>query len=397
MPTSVIDRRHQQLRRLYEAAERDRNPRRFFEDLRIGFETKEIKPHEFRLRPLFEQFVENGRELVDSWNPQHGGGVNLLEAGSAVDTSAFSNITGQIVYSEILAKMEMEDMVFSKLIPTVPTQFNGEKIAGIGRMGDEAEIIGEGQIYPTVGVNEDWIETPATTKRGLIVPVTKEAIFFDRTGVLLDRCREVGEWLTVNKEKRAIDCFIDENSTAHRYKWKGVAYATYQATSPWDNVTASNALVDWTDIDNAEQTLNNIIDPHTGEPVVIGATDLVVTKQLEATAFRIINATEIEVTTPGYATSGNPTGTLVANPYRGRYTLRTSRLLAARLATDTHWFLGNIAKQCRYMENWPITVVQAPNNSEAEFQQDVVQRFKASERGAYVTVEPRVTTQCTVA
>ena len=34
-----------------------------------------------------------------------------------------------------------------------------------------------------------------------------------------------------------------------------------------------------------------------------------------------------------------------------------------------------------YMENWPITVVQAPANSEAEFNQDIVARFKASERG----------------
>ena len=33
------------------------------------------------------------------------------------------------------------------------------------------------------------------------------------------------------------------------------------------------------------------------------------------------------------------------------------------------------------MENWPITVVQAPVNSEAEFIQDIVVRFKASERG----------------
>ena len=34
------------------------------------------------------------------------------------------------------------------------------------------------------------------------------------------------------------------------------------------------------------------------------------------------------------------------------------------------------------MENWPITVTQAPSNSEAEFNQDIVLRFKASERGA---------------
>ena len=41
------------------------------------------------------------------------------------------------------------------------------------------------------------------------------------------------------------------------------------------------------------------------------------------------------------------------------------------------------------MENWPITVVQAPTNSEAEFTQDIVVRFKASERGTAAIMEPR--------
>jgi len=41
------------------------------------------------------------------------------------------------------------------------------------------------------------------------------------------------------------------------------------------------------------------------------------------------------------------------------------------------------------MENWPITVTQAPQNSEAEFNQDIVAQFKASERGAAAVINPR--------
>ena len=41
------------------------------------------------------------------------------------------------------------------------------------------------------------------------------------------------------------------------------------------------------------------------------------------------------------------------------------------------------------MENWPITVTQAPVGSEAEFNNDVVLRFKASERGAAAVINPR--------
>ena len=385
-----------QLRRLYEAAQRDRQPGKFFEDLREGLESKALRPSDFSIRQLFENFVEDGRELVDSWNPRQGGGVSMLEASNMVDTSAFSNITGQIVYSAIMEKYMAEEFVFTKLFPTQPTQFNGEKIAGIGQLGDQAEAIAEGRPYPTAGVNEDWIETPATTKRGLIVPVTKEAVFFDRTGVILERCGDVGNWLGVNKEKRAIDCAVDENVTTHRYKWRGTVYASYQTTSPWDNTTASNAMVDWTDIDAAEQTLAAITDPNTGEPILLTAKHITVNRELLNTARRIVNATELRTAPAGYPTNAIINETTWPNPVVG-YSIVSSLLLASRMATDTTWFLGDWTKYAKYMENWPITVVQAPNNSEAEFTQDIVFRYKASERGQFAVVEPRAVTKCTVA
>ena len=62
--------------------------------------------------------------------------------------------------------------------------------------------------YPSLGLGEDYIDTPSTTKRGFIVPVTKEAIFFDRTHLILQRAAEVGEVLGLNKEKRLIDLLI---------------------------------------------------------------------------------------------------------------------------------------------------------------------------------------------
>jgi hypothetical protein len=378
------------LRRLYEAAVKDRMPDKFFDEFGEALRRKQVVADEFSIRALFEQFVPGGREMVDSWSPRHGGGQStlLLEEAGAVTSGAFSRISGQLMYSAILDAFRSEQFVFSSLVRTIPTQFSGEKLAGISRIGDEAEIVGEGRPYPQVGVSEDYIETPATTKRGLIVSLTKEAVFYDRTNVLMQRCREVGEFLGLNKEKRIIDCVIDENATAHRYKWKGTTYATYQASSPWINVTATNALVDWTNVDKAEQTMANLVDPYTGEPILVTPRHLVVTRQLLYTARRVVNATEIRVNTPGYATSGNPTETVTTNPVVG-YQIVSSILLAARMATDTNWFVGDIGRAFAYMENWPISVVQAPSNSEVEFTQDIVMRWKASERGAAATLEPR--------
>src|SRR3990167_8822508 len=174
---------HKNLRRLYEAAKAERNPDRFFSDLREAFEKKELRPSEFSIRRLVEEFVPDGRELVESWNPAHGQRMGsstpslarILEA-DAVGTAAFSNISGQIVYNELLAGFQLEEFKFSALIPTVQTQFNGEKIAGIGGLGDKGEVVSEKGEYPRAGTQEDWIRTPETVKRGLIVEASREAV-----------------------------------------------------------------------------------------------------------------------------------------------------------------------------------------------------------------------------
>jgi len=381
--------------------------------LKEGFAAKAFRPQDFDLGRLFcecfgwnefQACKQDGR-LVNDLMVEYR--TAMTEAGNtAVSTNAFSNISGQIVYSAIMEAFMMEEYQFSRLIPEVQTEFNGEKIAGITGIGDETQIVAENDPYPFVGVSEDFIETPITSNRGMIVPISRAAIFFDRTGVLLDRCSKVGEWAGLNKEKRAIDCTIDENdgasalATSHRYKWRGAIIQTYgdnAGTHSWDNLAATNALVDWTDLDVAEQLLNEITDPNTGEPVMVEATHLIVTKSLEQTASRILNATMINVVTPGYATTGNPTETTRTNPMLNKYTLLTTRLLAARLGTDTSWFLGNPAKAFRYMVNWPLQTIQAPANSHDEFHRDIVQQYRVSERGAYSTWEPRLMCKSTVA
>lgn len=353
----------------------------------------DLRRSSWSLRTLFEEIVDDGHELVRSWSPEFAGGGPLQEAAGAITSSDFSNITGQIVYSTMMQAMADEELVFSSLIPTQVTPFDGEKIPGIAGLGDLAEVVGENEEFPLVGTGEDWIETPQTTKRGLIVPVTKEAIFFDRTGDLLTKASAVGASLALNKEKRAIDCLIDENSTAHRFKWRGTTYATYQTTTPWDNVTASNALVDHTDIDAAQQTLNNILDPNTGEPVVVSGDTLVCTKSNELVANRIRNMTSNTAVSPGYATSGNPNEEAGPNPLGGNaFNVVTSRQLGSRMASSSNWFLGDPARAFAYMENWPITVQR---DTSAEFMRDVVSMFKASERGQYATLQPRFMTKCT--
>ena len=124
------------------------------------------------------------------------------------------------------------------------------------------------------------------------------------------------------------------------------------------------------------------------------ADTLIVTPELANQAAYIMNATATALQAGGFATSGNLYQTVGANrignnEYSSRYAILSSRQLAARLGTDTSWFLGNPRKAFAYMENWPLTVSTAPPNSAAEFERDIVAQFKASERGATATIEPR--------
>jgi hypothetical protein len=88
--------------------------------------------------------------------------------------------------------------------------------------------------------------------------------------------------------------------------------------------------------------------------------------------------------------------TVAANPL-GNYRVVESRLAYRRILAAGYqpeqarrwWFIGDFRRAFAYMENWPITISVSPPGSEAEFSQDIVVRFKVSERGAAAVINPR--------
>jgi hypothetical protein len=137
-----------------------------------------LRPEDFSIRDLAEALVPDGREWVRMLDPRSTGSVQLLESNDGIDVSAFLNITGQVIYSKIMEAYRQEAFIVSKLVDTIPTRLDGEKIPGISRVAGAVDDVGPGMPYPHLGFGEDYIETPSTTKRGFIVPVTKEAVFF---------------------------------------------------------------------------------------------------------------------------------------------------------------------------------------------------------------------------
>jgi hypothetical protein len=118
---------------------------------------------------------------------------------------------------------------------------------------------------------------------------------------------------------------------------------------------------------------------------------VLVTPAYRHAAHRVFNALEVQ-----FSPASSATTTLAVNPL-SNYRVVDSRLAYRRIvasgqtAADAKkwWFIGDFKKAFAYMENWPITVTQSAAGSEADFSQDIVVRFKASERGAAAVLNPR--------
>ena len=125
--------------------------------------------------------------------------------------------------------------------------------------------------------------------------------------------------------------------------------------------------------------------------MLVSTNNVLVAPAYRHAAHRVFNATDIT-----YTAASSTTATSAANPL-GSYTVDESRLMYRRIIASgvaaatakKWWFVGDFRRAFAYMENWPITVTQSPVNSEAEFNNDVVVRFKASERGAAAVINPR--------
>lgn len=387
-----MDNNKQSLRSLVEAKGAREVSRQLIEGLKAfneGDKDKGISPDAFSIQEVFRAFC--GDDALHLLNPRKAANVvhGLMESESAaVGFTAFLETNGQIVFSKIMDAYNKPDFVAHSLVEVIQTRFNGEKIPSVENMGGDDFEVPEGSEYPHIGFGEAFIETPATTKRGRIVALTRETVFFDKTGMYMRHAGKVGEWLAQERDKRILDVII---GATNNYKRNGVSTDTYQTAAPWIN-SQSNPLNDWTDVDESWDLLTEMTDPDTGDPIDIGAAEtILVPSQQRFTAARILNATEVRSVVSGVET-------ISQNPLTGQglrlvhSTPLYHRLLANGVSAANakqYWFHGNFMKAFAYMENWPLTVVQAPPNSEAEFTQDILHRVKASERGVAVAMEPR--------
>ncbi len=378
------------------------------ENLQESFDKGEITVNDFSLRDMAENLIDRGHEMIGNWSrEERRGGHVLMEAAHAVDTSAMANITGQLYFNAIKQAMDIDEHIGDQLFSVFPSNIRGKEIVpGIGGTEDEyADNVTEGEPYPLIGLAEEVIQIPATEKKGGILGITREAIIADKTGLITQRGNSLGIGLANRMEKSRLDVFIGR---VNPYVYQGEARLTYG-----DGATAGQAmgflnealnnLVDYTDLQAVADLFYAMRDPTTGEPMGHAPTTIVCCKSRAWTVRHVIRDVQIRfgniAAAPGIQSIGGNRipwdlevldnewvmqRILLANGGPGGITA------ANRAAADLHWWIGKPKACFVWKELWPLTVVQAPSNNEAEFTQDVVFRVKASYSGVAGVLEPRL-------
>jgi len=374
-----------------------------------AFAAGEIAPEDFSIKDMYKHMIEGGGELLDNWERDLRRGGHVTEAIQAVDTGAMANIIGQVFFNAIQDAMSMENFIGDQLVTTFPSNLQGEeKVPGISVVADEfAANVTEGKPYPNIAISENWVTIPAAEKKGGIIGVTKEAVIADRTGILIERMRTLGNSLGLQKEKSTIDVVIGADNP---YSYKGEARLTYG-----DGVTAGqalgfvneagHALVDYTDVQEMAEIYYAILEADTNEPLSHSPDTVICGGNLSWTASAVFNDVQVRL---GDITAAPAIQSIGTNRIPDKFKCKIltnewviQRILVGaaaglgglvagnRAAANLFWIMGNPKKAFVWKEIWPLTVVEEPTNSVVEFEQDVVMRFKASYKGAAGVREPR--------
>lgn len=357
---------------------------------------------------FFQQAVKEGkvtRDQISLRNLAEGllgydwttGVMRVRESWAAIDPSAFSNITGQLLINEVKDRYKAADFIGEQLVDTVKIT-NGnlgtQKTPWLSAIVDAPDVLHPQQQYPFSVFQEQWITYPAPIKRGMICAVTMEMIFSDLTGQAMEAARAVAERLAIQKEENILNVVL---GLTNNHIWNDTSYSTYVST-PWDNTITSNTLVNWESLNVVEQQLAGMTDPVSGKAIMIKPSALLVMPYRKYNAKRVLNATE---TRSGDITTGTGDQILSVNPLDTKYPVLASQyaynlLVASGVSAANareYFYLGDFKKAFVYREVHPLDTVQAPPYYIRQFEQDIAVAVRCSEYGVAGVRDPRFVCQ----
>lgn len=389
------------LKRFCEANGAEQTVKLFTESL----ETKKFKPSDVTLGVLTRMFL--GEDYLDVERKLKAikyGQTHLLEAAEAVDASAFSNITGQLLVTVVKEKYEAASFIGDKLMSKFPNpngNLQAHKVPYLSDVRDKGKLLAQLEPYPMTQFNESWITLPAPEKRGEICAIGMEMAYSDFTGQAQDSAGSVGRAIAYQREERILRVVL---GLVNPYVWNDNALTTYVSTSgtgAYVNKLLSSTITNYTHVNAVEQLFFRMVDPITGRSIMAMPNAILCMPEKRYELKRILGATE---TRSGDVTSGAGNQVVSPNPLDIDYTMLYSPIARNLLDTETSLtadeikefvIFGDFQKAFKYREVYPFRAENAPANNPMEFNQDIVLAVKAGEFGVPCVFDPRYTVEST--
>jgi len=337
----------------------------------------ELAPEDFSFKALFEELVD----LPVSYD-------NMQTLAESVHTSAFPIISQKIIHKKIISEYELQSERAASLVREGDANGRTDKelVAGIAA-GDFTPLLRpQYEAYEETSFGEkDYTINMADF--GRLISLSREMIYEDRSGEVMTRSREIGRAAGQHRSKMIIQTVEGTARTAFDESafqgciYKGTAktsanlYANDHATNfdgqTNDNLAASNALAEYTDLDNVMQLFAAMVDEE-GQPIEIVPKQILIPTALNVTAYRIMNTTSYQ-----YADGTTPKTTINPIAAIGNFDIVPS----IYTANSTSWYMGDFPSQLLWV--WvfrPATASQGAM-SESAFTNQILARFRFAYHG----------------
>lgn len=352
----------------------------------FGKTVRQLTPESISVRDLLDMFViENYKQQGRSVDALLSGGGSRAMA-EAINTSQFPRILGRMTSIMILDAYSLAMEGADRLV----TESTGHRddYAYFGKLTgkDNPERVHEGEVYEEGGYGEYEVRIKLR-KFGKIFQLTKEMILADRTGQIIEHCKDYGEQMGYHRQTDILECATTRASTIHEgdaTSWlniNGTGYAVYadtHATYPGSGGQANDNNLTSTSLsasgyESALTALRAIKDIN-GDHIMVQPKFVIVAPAQSYTAKKLF----ISTVEPGLTSGGQD-----PNIFKGNY-----EPIVDNAGTAGTWYMGDFAKQIRYVWGWK-PMVESTVSQEQALMRDVVMTVKASYKGGCGHIDHR--------
>jgi len=323
--------------------------------------------------------------VVECWNaferdPKTGIVKSYHEA---VSSDMFPTINGEIINAAIIGAYNIPGLIGDQLCTTVPGKHEIERFVGFDAV-EMPEEVQQGRDYNDSDMGEKYA-TIQPVKVGRLLKITEEALFYDQSGILLQRAAGIGRKLGLEREQRIVQNIQDINSNV--YRPSGIAEAIYSSSRTESGVACYNLVTSnpfgESGLDAVTALVHDMVDEN-GDPIFIDEMNvkLLYPNDIKTQVLQMAGTLKV------------PEGMDNAiNIYQGKFTPLSSPYISQQ-STST-WFYGTFVEDFVWLEHWPLQTFTARPGNMKEFTADIKSQHKVRYLGNIGARDFRHSYKCT--